>query len=381
MRKAAIALVICTTVIACTASTPTATPSASASSTTPVAAVPQITPAPVGPPTRILWAPMQPQPLSVAVRVEPSVAAAAPVPALVPATSEQLKSAEKEFVARFTERFGFVTTLQSLRDQRYNGGEEWMFTTNFAPGPFADHVRELITTHRENEIRTFNAGEASLENAWVRPSTGPFGNPANVSLVQGTVTFTDEVVTGGGRTIETHQWRLRALSQGQFFILDGVEDAGALTPVAPFDQATLDGELATWVAAHLHEEEVGPSAMPMAPFQSTAYWNARKGALDWLHELAARGSLTDRHFEDMRAQVTQYRPTSYLGDGFITVQLHGTLAETMNGARHTYPVNESVVFQRFSFAQAYWLAVDGQNSDGSWIANGSYGTPQPTAHG
>ena len=53
----------------------------------------------------------------------------------------------------------------------------------------------------------------------------------------------------------------------------------------------------------------------------------------------------------------------------------------MNGVRHAYLVNESVVFQRFSFAQASWMAVDGQNDDGTWIANGNYGTPQSTAHG
>ena len=380
MRKVAVALVLCATATACSASTPATTPAPTASQT-PVAVAPQITPAPVGPPVRILWAPMQPQQLAVAVQVDPSSAAALPAPALVPATADQLKNAERSFVDRFTAPYGFTTTLQSLRDQKYNGGEEWMFRTSFAPGTFADHVRELVTTRRENEIRTFHPGDATLEKAWVRPASGPFGDPANVSLVEGIVTFTDEVTNGAERTIETHRWRIRALSQGQFLILDGAEDAAALAPLAPFDQAQLDTEAATWVAGHLHEEMAGSSALPMAPFQGTAYWNVRKGALDWLHELAVRGSLTDRHFEDIRAQVTQYRPTSYLGDGYVTVALRGTLVETMNGARHSYPVNESVVFQRFSFAQPFWMAVDGQNDDGSWIAKGSYGTPQSTAHG
>ena len=65
----------------------------------------------------------------------------------------------------------------------------------------------------------------------------------------------------------------------------------------------------------------------------------------------------------------------------MTVHLKATLVEMTNGVRHTYPVDESVVFQRFSFAQPWWMAVDGQNDDGTWIANGNYGTPQPTAHG
>jgi len=151
--------------------------------------------------------------------------------------------------------------------------------------------------------------------------------------------------------------------------------------MAPFDPRTLDAELATQLANHLHTEEVGPLVMPIAPYKGTTYWDARGGALDWLHELGVRGTLTDRHFEEMQAQVLQFRPTSYLGDGYVTVRLRGTLIEVMNGVRHAYPVNESAVFQRFSFAQPFWIAVDGQNDDGTWIANGNYGTPQQTAHG
>ena len=64
-----------------------------------------------------------------------------------------------------------------------------------------------------------------------------------------------------------------------------------------------------------------------------------------------------------------------------SVSWEDSLVKTMSGVRHTYPIDESVIFQRFSFAQASWTAVDGQNDDGTWIANGSYGTPQSTAHG
>jgi hypothetical protein len=345
-----------------------------------VAAVPQITPAPVGPPVRILWAPMQAQPLPVAVRVDPGIAAARP-PALVPATAEQLKIAERDFVSHFTSDLGFATTLQNLRDQRYNGSEEWMFATTFAPGPFADYARELVSTRRENEIRTFRPGEATLENAWIRPSNGAFGDAARVGLVEGTITFTDEVATGAGRTIESHRWRIRALVQGQYLILDGAEAPAVLAPLTPFDPAALDKEAAAQVASYLHDEEAGPQASPFVRFQGTAYWDARKGALEWLQALAGRGSLTDRHFEEMSAQAVQFKPTSYLGDGYVTVHLRGTLVEIVYGVRHTYSVNESVVFQRFSFAQASWIAVDGQNDDGTWIANGDYGTPQSTSHG
>ena len=347
----------------------------------PAVVLPVITPAPVGPPVRILWAPMTPQSLPVAVRAEPGLVTAARVPDLVPATADALKSIDGEFVSHFTSGLGFITTLQTLRDRGYNGSEAWMFATNFAPGPFADQVRAMVTTRRENQIRTFQPGTAALENAWVRPSNGVFGNAANIGLVEGTVTFTDDVLTGASRTVETHTWRIRALTQGQFFILDGAEAPAFVAPLAPFDAPTLDAEIASQVALYLQQETFSPEWIPTSPLGGTAYWDARTAAISWLHDLTMRGALTDRHFEDMRARVVKFAPTSYLGDGYVTVHLLGTLIEVIGGVRHAYPVNESVVFQRFSLAQASWMAVDGQNDDGTWIANGNYGTPQPTAHG
>jgi hypothetical protein len=360
--------------------TPTAAPVAD-QSPAPAAVQPEITPAPVGPPVRIFWAPMTPQALAVPVRAEPGLAPVVRVPGLVPATAEALKTIEGEFVSHFTSGLGFIATLETLRTQGYNGSEEWMFATTFAPGPFADQVRALVTTRRENEIRTFQPGTATLENAWVRPSRGAFGNAASIGLVEGTVTFTDEVLTGGGKTTETHTWRIRALTQGQFFILDGAEAPAYIAPLAPFEGTILDTEIASQVASYLQQETFSPQWTPDPPYAGTAYWDARAAAISWLHDLTVRGALTDRHFEDMRAQVVRFTPTSYLGDGYATAHLQGTLVEVMNGVRHTYPVNESVVFQRFSFAQAWWMAVDGQNDDGTWIANGNYGTPQSTAHG
>jgi hypothetical protein len=343
---------------------------------------PIIITAPVGPPVRVLWAPFTPQPLGVAVRAEPSVAAAVRVPALVPASPEQRQRAAADFVSHFTSDLGLIKTMQLLRDQGYSGNEEWMFQTNFAPGRFADQVRDLISTHRENEIRTFSSGTAELENAWLRPSNGVFGDAVTIGVTEGSVTFTDEVRTVASVTIETHSWRIRALvSGGQFLILDGAESPAALAPMAPFDATSLDAEIASQVSTYLQQETFSPEWTPTSPYTGTAFWDARAAAIDWLHDQTIRGALTDRHFEDMRVQVTQFRPTSFLGDGYVTVHLRGTLLQTIGGARRTYAVDESVVFQRFSFAQAAWLAVDGQNEDGSWIANGNYGTPQSMAHG
>jgi len=248
------------------ATAPAAAPSPSES----VASAPQITPAPVGPPVRILWAPMQPQQLPVAVRVDAGVGTAARLPALVPATAEQLARAERGFVEYFGPH-GLVTTLQSLRDQRFNGGEGWTFATLFAPGPFANRVRELITTRRDDESRVFHPGTAVLENAWVRPTNGVFGDPAGVGLLEGTLAFTDEVVAGGGTTIEVHRWHIRVLSQGAYVIQDGSEAPAGLAPLAPFDPATLDAELASQVSAYLHQEEVGPLVRPMSPYKATAF--------------------------------------------------------------------------------------------------------------
>src|SRR5579859_1140661 len=276
MRKLTLAFAIWAAA-ACTvdgnATAPVAVPS-------PPAAAPEITPAPVGPPVRILWAPMQPAQLPVAVRVEPSTAAAARVPVLVPAAPDQLAAVRREFVSHFTSDFGFIKTLQLLREQGYHGSEAFMFATSFAPGAFADQVRDLLTTRRDNEVRTFHAGAATLENAWVRPSNGAFGDAASIGLVEGTISFTDEVVTGAERGVETHTWRIRALAQGQFFILDGAEAPAQLAPLRPFDAEALDPEVAPQVASLLAQETVSPTARPFAPYKGTAYWDARAAALD-----------------------------------------------------------------------------------------------------
>ena len=347
---------------------------------TPTPALPAITPAPVGPPVRILWAPAE-QTLPVSVRVEPGVRPAPAAIPLIPATAEAIRAIEGQFVSHFTSSLGFISTLQNLRDQKYHGSEEWMFKTTFAPGPFADRVREMVTTQRENETRVYHAGQAVLENAWRRPSKGPFGEAADIGLVEGTITFTEEVVTGAGTTVLDHRWRIRALGQGQFVIVGGAETPAELEPLAPFDAARLDTELASQVSAYLQQESVGPTARPMSPFKGTAFWDARGSALEWLRMLADRGALTDRHFDDVRARVTAFTPTSFLGDGFATVELRGTLVEQLNGSQHAYPFTTLVKFQRFSFAQPYWQAIDGLNDDGTWIAKGSYGTPEPTSHG
>ena len=118
---------------------------------------------------------------------------------------------------------------------------------------------------------------------------------------------------------------------------------------------------------------------PVSPYNGTAYWDARKAALDQLSGLAARGILTDRHFENITAQVTEFAPTSYLGDGIVTVHLRGALIEVIRGVRHAYPVDELVRFQRSAFAQAWWLAVDGNDGSG-WLMHGDY-SAQPISLG
>lgn len=120
----------------------------------------------------------------------------------------------------------------------------------------------------------------------------------------------------------------------------------------------------------------------MALYRGTADWDARKGALDGLFKLAAQGVLSDRHFEGIAAKVTEFAPTSYLGDGIVTVKLSGTLVEVMNGVRRSYPVNERVRFQRTAAAQSFWLALDAQADDGSWLMHGNDSAlPEPLFHG
>ena len=338
----------------------------------PLAAEAKPTEAPMPTATRIAWPPMAAAPADGAVTMLPGVAPYVSAPALVPAGKE-LADVSQGFAGFASHLIG---TLQNIRDDKFHGSEPYMFANMFGPSAFADDVRELVQTVQPSQIRFFVFRSASLDRAW-RGQNG-------VMLVEGTIVFDDEAATPDSHWYEPHTWTIRGLGQsGSFFIVDGAEvGSGMLGPVAGFDVRALDGEVARQVQNHLSEEQASPGGgRPISPYNGTAYWDARKAALDQLFNLAERGVLTDRHFEGITAQVTEFTPTSYLGDGLVTVHLSGTLVEVMRGVRHTYPVDELVRFQRTASAQAMWLAVDG-NDGGGWLMHGDYSAaPVSLGHG
>lgn len=358
---------------ACVAESSATAPSPS---TTAVAAP---SPTPDLPPiaTRVAWPPMPESALQAQIAVRPGIAAVAGTPPLVAASAQELAGLGGEIQMQFISPGSFFKSLQSLRDGAYHGSEPYIFQNTFATTAFAEQVRTMLQTPHPGETRSFVGRSATVE----RGSAGKNG----LMLIEATLVFDDEVSTGTSVYTEGHTWKIRAFRQGgQLHILDGVDSGTAtLAPLAPFAPATLDRELAAQISQHLGQELATPAGgRPMALYKGTAYWDARKGALDWLFTLAEQGVLTDRHFEGIAAQVTEFAPTSYLGDGIVTVKLSGTLVEVMNGIRRSYPVNERVRFQRTAAAQAFWLAVDAQADDGSWLMHGNYSAvPEPLFHG
>ena len=338
----------------------------------PDAAEAKPTPVPLATATRIAWPPMAAAYDDGTVTVLPGVASYVAAPALVPAGKE-LADASLGFPG-FAARL--IETLQNIRVGKFHGSEPYMFINMFAPSAFADGVRDLVQTVQPDQTRSFLFRSASLDRGW-RGQNG-------VMLVEGTVVFDDEVGTPDAHWYEPHTWMIRGLGQaGGFFIVDGAElGSGSLGPVAGFDTRVLDAEVTRQVANHLGEEQATlPSRQPTSPYDGTAYWDARKAALDQLADLFERGILTDRHFEGITAQVTGFTPTSYLGDGIVTVHLRGTLVEVMRGVRHAYPVDELVRFQRTASAQPMWLAVDGNDGSG-WLMHGDYSAqPISLVHG
>jgi hypothetical protein len=337
----------------------------------PIAAQASPTPAPLPTATRIAWPPTADTPSDGTVTTLPGIAARVAPPALVPAGKE-LADISQAF-AQFAPHL--IENLQNIRDDKFHGSEPYMFASMFGPSAFADSVRDLLQTVQPNQIRRFVFRSASLERGW-RGQNG-------LLLVEGTLVFDDEVGTPESHWYEPHSWTIRGLGQsGSVFIVDGTETGGTLAPVVAFDIHGLDGEVARQVVNHLAEEQASPGGgRPMSPYNGTAYWDARKAALDQLFSLAERGTLTDRHFEGITAQVTEFAPTSYLGDGIVTVHLQGTLIEVMRGVRHSYPVDELARFQRTASAQPMWLAVDGNDGSG-WLMHGDYSAaPISLVHG
>jgi hypothetical protein len=349
------------------ATAPTAAPSPG----TVAAASPTPTPSPIA--TRIAWPPMADAPSDGTVTALPGIAASVAAPPLVPAGKE-LAEVAQGFATQFAPHF--FESLQNIRDFKFHGSEPYMFTSMFGRSAFADGVRDMLQTGHTDQTRRLVLRSASLDRGW-RGQNG-------VLLVEGTLVFDDEVGMPEAHWYEGHTWAIRGLGQaGSFFVVDGAEiGATTLGPVAGFDIQRLDAEVARQVVTHLSEEQASTSGgRPVSPYNGTAYWDARKAALDQLFNLAERGVLTDRHFEGITAQVTEFSPTSYLGDGIVTVRLRGTLVEVMRGVRHAYPVDERVRFQRSAFAQPWWLAVDGDDGTG-WLMHGDYSAaPISLGHG
>lgn len=352
-------------------------PAAAPLPTTVAAASPTPTPTPIA--TRIAWPPMADASQRSEIAVRPNALAHVEMPAVEPAaTNGALDGIAAELEAQFTGTHSFFQTLEGLRDLSYHGSEPYMFANTFAPTAFADRVQAMLQTPHPDETRFFVGRSATLDRGW------PAATTTGVAVIEATIVFDDEVGTAAAHWSEEHTWVIRAFRQGgMFYILDGTETGPDTLPaMTPFDPAALDGEVATQVSQHLSQETVSQNARPMAMYKGTAYWDVRKGALDWLAKLAEQGVLTDRHFERVTAQVTEFMPTSFLGDGIVTVHLTGTLVEVMHGARRTYPVNELVRFQRTAAAHAFWLAVDGQADNGAWLMHGNYsGVPEPQFHG
>src|SRR5256885_14955140 len=337
----------------------------------PIAAEARPTPTLMPAATRIAWPPMAEAPADGAVTVLPGTAARAAAPALVPAGKELAELAQG-FATQFAPHF--IDTLQNIRDQKFQGSEPYMFASVFGPSAFADGVRDLLQTGHPDQVRRFIFRSASLERGW-RGQNG-------VMLVEGTLVFDEEVGMPESHWYEPHAWTVRGLGQsGSFFIVDGAEvGTGSLGPVPAFDVRALDREVTQQVVNHLAEEQASSRGnRPVSPYDGTAYWDARKAALDQLFTLAERGILSDRHFEDLTARVTGFAPSSYLGDGIVTVHLVGTLVEVMRGVRHAYPADELVRFHRTASAQPMWLAGDGNDGSG-WLMNGDYSL-QPVALG
>jgi hypothetical protein len=311
------------------------------------------------------------------VAVRPGSAARVTAPAAVPVAASDLGHLAAVSEAQFVSPGHFFQSLQNIRAQKFNGSEPYMFANTFAPSAFAERVREMLQTRRADETRQLIGRSATVDRAW-RGTNG-------VMLAELTVVFDDNISTATSWWTEERTWMLRALRQGdQFFIVDGAERGiDDLAALRAFDPAALDRELAGQIAAYVGHEQASPGGgRPISPYKGTPFWDARKAALDHLFALAERGVLTDRHFEGLAAQVTEFAPTTHLGDGIVTVRLTGTLIEVMRGVRHAYPFDELVRFQRTASAQAWWLAVDGKADDGSWLNRGVYAiAPEPIFHG
>jgi hypothetical protein len=305
------------------------------------------------------------------VKVDRRVFAVGPTQGFVAASAEVAAGMEAN-LAGLEKTYGeLLTNYANLPrlDPAQQSNVRMQFDTWMGSGPLADMVRGWLAIRYADEVKTVTIRDFTFERFLAKP----WGRPA---LVEAHFAIVDRSQTASGAPSERrHDVRVRISVATSWTIID-VYDATAGRWVAGdtprYSPLVLEDEVTRTVGAYLQGESYLQGAL--VPGGSgrwdTEFWRVRNAAIAELNALFEKGTLRDRHFEDVTARITRFDPATFLGDGVVSVSVTGKLVEIgANDQRRVVTFTQPLRFLR-SYGADVWVAVDAQEPDGTWDSGG-----------
>jgi len=373
---------------ACTA--PAATPSGTASSTPSIAASATATPTPTAAPTveptaTTLVRTPEPIPTGAPQAAAPpihvvsqvfTVATAAPLIEVVGPYRTTTETDLRRWVPSLLEG------LDKVRTDSYAKENRALFDTFYAPGPYAELIRQSLTPLRptsQGEQRRFELGQLTIQHMYAKPW-------GRVAYIDATLAYTDRVTAADGKTSSVQlaqQARFVNQGHGMYKVIDGYD---------PTLGRWVDGELPRWSALALEAE--APNQMwwffqresyvpgeqyphagdPGSRWLITGFDKAWNDSLAKLDASYAKKEFVTRRFDDLTVRISRFEPATFLGDGIVTAAVNArVVTAAAGGPERSTPVTRTLRFYRITRdgLNANWQVVDEQGANGAWLSGGN----------
>jgi hypothetical protein len=367
------------------AATPSGTSSPTATSAPTQTAAP--TPAPTAEPTATTLvrtpepiptgSPQAPAPAIRVISQAFSVATAAPLVEVVGPYRTTTETDLRRWVPTFLEG------LDQYRTDSTKGGNRALFDSLYAPGPYAELIRQSLARWQgppanPGDQHKFELGQLTIQHMYAKPW-------GRVAYIDATLTYVDRITAADGKTSSVQiaqQARFVNQGHGMYKVIDGYD---------PTLGRWVDGEQPRWSALALEAEapnqmwwffqresyvpgEQYPHATPQGGrFLITAFdnfWNDSLGKLDASY---AKKEFVNRRFEDLTARISLFEPATFLGDGIVTVVVNGRLVTAAaTGPERSSPITRTLRFYRITRdgLNANWQVVDEQGTNGASLSGG-----------
>lgn len=364
------------------AATPSGTPGPTTTAPASASAQPvSATPAPVETPTRTAPPIPTPPPQGTAPPVSVvsqkfTLATAAPLIEVVGPYRNDTENQLRAWVPFY------LDILDKYRNEGSDPNNRAMFEGAFAPGPYAEFVRQSLggqfVTGPVPPARKFQLSQLAIQHMYAKPW-------GRVAYIDAMLSYVDRITAVDGKvTTVQHVQQARFVNQGhgQYKVVDGYDTVFGrwVNGEQPrWSGLALEAEASQGFGWYLTREtyvpgETYPHAAPEGQrFLVTAFdksWNDSLAKLDAGYQ---KGDFTSRRFDNVSVQVTRFEPATFLGDGVVTAVMNARLLVGTPGNERATQVTRTVRFYRITRdgLNAFWQAVDEQGADGNWLSGGN----------